>query len=191
LEASLLVLVVSALYFALFAAFVFGFIRSLIRESSLEQLLQRARALEALAQQGTRGEEWARGFISAAHHADAPVIVRELEKPHKEGRADHAVKLTAQPFVVDCDDESLLVDSPYIELVGLAPSVDGEAAVRDELAVHVGERVVVVLGATDDVQAPSWFRGDALSPGYRERKIRRLVGTEKHPIQLWVVPTSD
>ena len=158
--------------------------------TSIRRLLRSAKALEAAAADGASNGQVARGSITSASAETVPVLLRVADTKLELGVLPSGVRLYAQPFVVEGRGGPWLIDTAYIELFDKTPSKDGRAAVIGELVVTVGEEVVMLADSQDEVQAPTWFSGAVGLPGYRDRRIRRLVGTEKDPIRIWRVPKS-
>lgn len=151
-------------------------------------LLRRARAMESALRGDEVGEAVVSGVASTAGSQKVPVMLREVRSMGRRWQRRTVIKMTSRPFVAAGEMGVWLVDSPCIELVGGIPSRHGVRAVHGELAVHLGQEVLVMAQALDDVQAPSWFEGDTGLSRYRERRIRRAVGSDKDPVRVWALP---
>ncbi len=158
--------------------------------TSIRLLLRSAKTLEAAAADGAGDGQIARGSTTSAPAETAPVMRRGGDGKWPMRVVPPCVGLSAQPFVVEGRGGPWLIDTGYIELFDKTPSKDGRAAVVGELVVDVGEEVVMLAESQDEVQAPNWFSGAVRLSGYRDRRIRRLEGTEKNPIRIWRVPKS-
>ncbi len=146
--------------------------------------------LERAAARGGEDGPVVRGAIAATPDGKASALFREASTLDVRGQPAPHVRVTAQPFVVEGPGGPWLTDTAFIEAFDKTPSRVGRAAVDGELSAGVGDEEVIRATAQEQVRAPPWVSNAVGLPGYRDRRIRRLIGTEKDPIRIWWVPKS-
>ena len=143
----------------------------------LRRWLRRRRVLRASVQCTTPPMGFS-GIITLACVATLPVLFRTTHP---------LATVTTQAFVVESAEGPVLVDTPYVEAVGVRSADSGTLGqVRGLLSVSVGDRVFVSGGELRTAPAPTWFTGPKLTH-FRERRLRHLAATSQDAIQLLVL----
>lgn len=148
-------------------------------------LRRRSERLATLVVNGptARGQVVERCTVVAAPTTELPVVCRTATKDDPKYRPELVV--TSQLFVVRGDAGPLLVDTPYIEAGGGAPSRADRESVWRELEIGVGDEILLTGGTEDQAKYPTWFLDEGASHGYRDRTIRRIRGSEADPVRIW------
>lgn len=162
---------------------VFGLCGSFVIALRRHRGAQSKRAASALTNTANEEDQLiSSGTIVTASEPALPAVLAELRV---WGTGSHQLLVTSQPFVVETGSGPLLIDTPFLVVLGFDRTWKWNG--RDALAhlsLEVGNSVVARGTMRDQAEVPVWFRQRASELGYRDRSIPRLLGSEETPIYL-------